>query len=37
MARVKKAMTGLLFALCAVPVMAVCLAIAVMSDYMDGR
>lgn len=37
MARIKKAIKGLLWALCAVPVMAVCLAIAVMSEYMDGR
>ena len=37
MARIKKAIEGLLWALCEVPVMAACLAIAVMSDYMDGR
>lgn len=37
MARIKKAIEGLLWTLCAVPVMSVCLAIAVMSDYMDGR
>ena len=37
MARIKKAVKGLLWTLCAVPVMAVCLAIAVMTDYMDGR
>ena len=37
MARIKKAIEGFLWALCAVPVMAACLAIAVMSDYMDGR
>ena len=37
MARVKKAVKGLLWGLCAVPVMAAFLAIAVMSDYMDGR
>lgn len=36
MARIKKAITGLLLALCAVPVMAVGLAIAVMVDYMEG-
>lgn len=35
MARLKKAITGLLWALCAVPVMAVGLAIAVMTDYME--
>ena len=37
MARIKKAVKGLLWALCAVPLMAVGLAIAVMTDYMDGR
>lgn len=37
MARIKKAMTDLLWALCAVPVMAACLAIAVMVDHMDDR
>lgn len=37
MARIKKAIKGFLWALCAVPMMAVCLSIAVMSDYMDGR
>lgn len=37
MARLKKAITGFLWSLCAVPVMAVCLAIAVLFDYMDGR
>lgn len=36
MARIKKAMTGLLWALCAVPVMAAFLAIAVMTDYMES-
>lgn len=36
MARLKKAITGLLWALCAVPVMAVCLAIAVLFDYMES-
>ena len=36
MARIKKAVNGLLWALCAVPVMAAFLAIAVMADYMDG-
>ena len=36
MARIKKAVNGLLWALCAVPVMAAFLAIAVMYDYMDG-
>ena len=35
MARIKKAMTGLLWSLCAVPVMAVFLAVAVMTDYME--
>lgn len=37
MARIKKAIEGLLWALCAVPVMAACLAIEVMADYMDDR
>lgn len=37
MARIKKAVKGFLWALCAVPVMAVFLAVAVMTDYMDGR
>lgn len=37
MARLKKAVKVLLWALCAVPVMAAFLAIAVMTDYMDGR
>ena len=37
MARLKKAIKGFLWALCAVPVMAVFLAVAVMTDYMDGR
>lgn len=36
MARIKKAVKGFLWALCAVPVMAVCLAIAVMADYMES-
>ena len=37
MARIKKAVKVFLWSFCAVPLMAVCLAIAVMSDYMDGR
>ena len=37
MARIKKTIEDLLWALCAVPVMAAFLAIAVMDDYMDGR
>lgn len=37
MARLKKAIKGFLWALCAVPVMAVFLAVVVMTDYMDGR
>lgn len=37
MARLKKAIKGLLWGLFAVPVMAVGLAIAVMADYMDDR
>lgn len=37
MARIKKAIEGLLWASFAVPLMAVGLAIAVMTDYMDGR
>ena len=36
MARIKKAVKGFLWSLCAVPVMAVCLAIAVMADYMES-
>ena len=36
MARIKKAITGLLWASFAVPLMAVCLAIAVMVDYMES-
>lgn len=35
MARIKKAVKGLLWGLCAVPVMAVFLAVAVMTDYME--
>lgn len=37
MARLKKAIKGFLWALCAVPVMAVFLAVEVMTYYMDGR
>ena len=37
MARIKKAITGLLWTLCAVPVMAVGLAIAVLFDYMESK
>lgn len=36
MARIKKAVKGLLWGLCAVPVMAVGLAIAVLFDYMES-
>ena len=36
MARIKKAIKRLLWAVCAVPVMAVLLAIAVLSDMGDG-
>lgn len=36
MARLKKAVKGLLWGLCAVPVMAAFLAIAVMADYMES-
>lgn len=36
MARLKKAITGFLWASFAVPVMAVCLAIAVLFDYMES-
>lgn len=35
MARIKKAVKALLWGLCAVPVMAAFLAIAVMTDYME--
>ena len=37
MARIKKAVKAMLWGLCAVPAMAVFLAVAVMTDYMDGR
>ena len=37
MARIKKAVKGFLWALCAVPVMAVGLAIAVLFDYMESE
>lgn len=35
MARIKKAVNGLLWGLCAVPVMAAFLAVAVMTDYIE--
>lgn len=37
MARIKKAVKGFLWSLCAVPVMAVGLAIAVLFDYMESE
>ena len=37
MARIKKAVKGFMWALCAVPVMAVFLAVAVIADYMESE